>query len=541
MSTKYTMSTKHTKFTITTILIFSLLVPMIPAVLAEDICTQAKNATCDDVAAIDGNQVQKTCSESIFQKYSQTLLDCKAKTEEEMIKLDSQIEDISQKERSAEWYLSKLNLDIRYLNYEIANLNLSISQLESEIKKREEAIRELDQALEHQKSILSEALRQVYEYDLTSYVEVLLGYGSLSDFGSKLMEVDKIQIELRAAMSEIQKAKDKMETEKVAMEKDTEEKSEYKKVQEYSKYSLAIRQDQQEYLLRQLAAAKTPLEREMARIEAELIELKAAMNRIQSYLYGWLGYQPSWTEIFNVVARASQVGVRQSFLLATLQIESGFGYKANSFENRWGTRTVEKIKSKCGEGQLNSLLAIQKEHPHRNILDPTKTPMSYACAMGPGQFLPTTWWRNPGTVSEGGYKFFVATELEKIHPDPWNLLDATVGTAIYMKRWGAGSKTYTSEWKAAMGYLTGDGWTPDYCKWDPTNPGENLINWDNWYDKYFPFGKCNGGVNCNCKYGASINYTTYKWQEVINICGGLDLSCPQMESRLRENFGYVNH
>jgi len=454
------------------VLIFSLLVPMIPAVLAEDICTQAKNATCDNVATINGDQVKKNCDESIFQKYSQTLIDCKNQAEQEEEKLNSQIKDIEQKERSAEWYLSKLNLDVRYLNYEIANLNLSISQLESEIKKREEAITELDQALEHQKSILSEALRQVYEYDLTSYVEVLIGYGSLSDFGSKLMEMDKIQIELRAAMSEIQEAKDKMEKERMAMEKDMEQKVDYKKTQEYSIYSLAVRKDQQEYLLRQLAAAKTPLEREMARIEAELIELRSAMSRIQTYLSMWLiDGKPTWSQIFSAVERASSAtGVRSALLLGVLQIESRFGTGLGTAGNYKKYCSCDNVSCWGSKTHIEILLEICQKYGY----DPNEVPMSKKCALGPAQFIPITWYGYMGLAN------------------PWNLNDAVMGMAKYLARNGAASG---NERGALHVY------------------------------------------NHSWSYVDSVLESADAWQEVINICGGLDLDCPRMRERLEQKFG----
>ena len=39
--------------------------------------------------------------------------------------------------------------------------------------KREKAIKELDDALGQHKAILSEAIRQIYEYNTLSYIEML--------------------------------------------------------------------------------------------------------------------------------------------------------------------------------------------------------------------------------------------------------------------------------------------------------------------------------------------------------------------------------
>jgi len=260
-------------------------------------------------------------------------------------------------------------------------------------------------------------------------------------------------------------------------------------------------------------------------MEVQLMELRSAMGRIQSYLATKLGYTPQMGEIFSAVSYASQIGnVRESFLLAVLQIESKFGFKADSFEKKWGGRTFEKIKEKCGLNQYETLLEIVKYLPGRNLLDKNSTPMSYVCAMGPAQALPTTW---QGYVRK--YKKYFG----KDHPDPWNLKDSLTFMALYLRNWGADKKNYYYEWTAAQGYLTGQSWTPDYCNWNP-NPGEKLANWDSWYDTYCPAYPICTGINNYCRYGADVNYTTYKWQETIEICGGLNLTCPHMEERIKK-------
>lgn len=406
------------RYSIISLIIFSLIVPsfsMVPLVFAENICGEAIKATCTNIAEINVDEVQRRCSDSIFQDFYNKVLKCKSEYEEEKEKLESEIENIEKKERSAEWYLSRLNLDIRYLNYEISNLNLSISQLESEIEKREKAIKELENALSYQKEILTQTLREIYEYDMVTYIAAFIEYDSLSDFGAKLVEMENIQQNLRVAMKEIQNAKEKTEKEKRAMEKDRAEKLEYKKAQEYSRYSLAVKKEQQEYLLGHLVAAKTPLEREMARIEAELIELRVAMEEIQKYLAQWiLEGEVTWSAIFSAVQRASSAtGVRSALLLGVLQIESRFGT---------GLGIPGHYKEYCnwGWGSCNHL-EVLLELCQKYGYDPNNVPMSKRCALGPAQFLPCTWKGYMGLAN------------------PWNLNDAVMAMAKLLARNGATS------------------------------------------------------------------------------------------------------
>jgi len=283
------------------------------------------------------------------------------------------------------------------------------------------------------------------------------------------MEMDRIQTELRTALEEIQNVKEKMEKEKRAMKKDMEEKLEHKKIQEYSRYSLEVKQEQQEYLLLALDEAKTPLEREMARIQAELMELREAMGRIQSYLTGWLlGQRPTWSQIFAAVSSASnRASVDMFTMLAILQVESSFRTTAGSnagspqgnlkrchdyrYDDEPFCSTQKKVFEEiCAELGLN-----------KNIV-----PISPAYAMGPAQFIPTTW---------RGYQ-----RLYSGLRNPWNLNDAVLAMAYKLKRGGI------------RGY----------------NPGG--ASW----------------------YVPKVKSIAAKWKEIYTACGGFNLDCKSLRNYL---------
>ncbi|MCX6736765.1 MAG: lytic murein transglycosylase [Candidatus Parcubacteria bacterium] len=87
-------------------------------------------------------------------------------------------------------------------------------------------------------------------------------------------------------------------------------------------------------------------------------------------------------------------------------------------------------------------------------MDPDTTPIScplkgvpgWGGAMGPGQFMPKTWM---------GYKDKIAVINGKPSANPWDIRDAFTGTALYLANFGAKSKTYNGEWRAAMIYFSG--------------------------------------------------------------------------------------
>jgi membrane-bound lytic murein transglycosylase B len=66
-------------------------------------------------------------------------------------------------------------------------------------------------------------------------------------------------------------------------------------------------------------------------------------------------------------------------------------------------------------------------------------------AMGPAQFIPSTWMTYKGKVKN----------ITGKPADPWNINDAFLASALYLSDCGAKQKNYDGEWKAAMIYFAG--------------------------------------------------------------------------------------
>ena len=101
--------------------------------------------------------------------------------------------------------------------------------------------------------------------------------------------------------------------------------------------------------------------------------------------------------------------------------------------------------------------SITKDVPHfMEIIaalgrDPFATPVScpmsvgWGGAMGPAQFMPTTWAK---------YKDRISAITGK-PSDPWNIRDAFLASGLYLSDYGAKSKEKNGEWRAAMIYFSG--------------------------------------------------------------------------------------
>lgn len=442
-------------------------------ILAQEIdCPRVGSIPCDHIGDFDIEAVKEKCHEAGVLSFSQRVEECQKELTKKKAETAKELQEIKGHEDQTQRTLETINQGVYQLNLEIANLNITINKLEQEIQEKEKKIKELDERLEDYKTTLSLIIRQIYEYDSFTPLEIFFGHSTISEFTQKIGELEKLENGLKNTIEEIKVAKQTLESQRNQLQEKKDQHIEAKKMLDINRKSLLIRRTEQDYLLKKLAQAKTPLESEIVRIEAKLIELRAAMEKIKSYLIKWtLTGNITWSSIFSAVNSASLVtGVRPALLLAVLQREStfgqGLGIPGRSQEycvESWGgnPREYEALKTICA----------------RFGYDPDNVPMSRRCAIGPSQFLPTTWF---------GY--------EKICPgiyNPWNLNHAVLATGCYLKRNGA---TSGNEQGALFAY--------------------NRATW----------------------YANQVLDIASTWQEVIDVCGGLDLNCPKTKEKIESGY-----
>ncbi|MFA5878235.1 MAG: glycoside hydrolase family 3 N-terminal domain-containing protein [Candidatus Staskawiczbacteria bacterium] len=146
--------------------------------------------------------------------------------------------------------------------------------------------------------------------------------------------------------------------------------------------------------------------------------------------------------------------IRPAFLLSIFQEE----LKLEKFDLCYLTnfKTGEGVRASDGKKLAKVMKPDRDIHDFLDITkelgkDPSKTlvtcPMSFGWggAMGPADFIPSTWMR---------YK----DKIEKITgkaADPWNIPDAFLAAGLYLSDSGAKAKTHEGEWNAAMIYFSG--------------------------------------------------------------------------------------
>jgi membrane-bound lytic murein transglycosylase B len=190
----------------------------------------------------------------------------------------------------------------------------------------------------------------------------------------------------------------------------------------------------------------------------EKTDVEKQTSEIRSRIFELIGVAkaPTFGEAVELAKYVEKItGIRPAFLLAILTQESAIGKNVGQCYLT-NDKTGAGVYVKTGESVSKVMSPSRDVVSFKNICsklgrDPYQTlvscPMSYGWggAMGPGQFIPSTWVL---------YEDEIKTALGK-DPNPWEIKDAFLATGIYLKRIGGTE----NEWQAAMRYFSGNSWT----------------------------------------------------------------------------------
>lgn len=180
------------------------------------------------------------------------------------------ITDIAEKLKNIQAELDEATRKLKSIQNEQAQINAQIKQLEEEIKKAEKE-------LKARQVILNKRVRAIYMHGQLSYVEVILGAKSFSDFANRLELLKRIIRSDFSLIQEIQHKKAAIEAKKAEIEKEKlrldQLEAEAQKVQDEVKEKKAEQQRVLDHAKTQQNAAK--------QMEADLI---ARSNEIREII-----------------------------------------------------------------------------------------------------------------------------------------------------------------------------------------------------------------------------------------------------------------
>ncbi|MBI4837393.1 MAG: hypothetical protein HY813_03270 [Candidatus Portnoybacteria bacterium] len=346
------------------------------------------------------------------------------------------------KQRSAESV--SLNRDIAILDDRIAQSELEIKQTELAIKKidvvleaQKQEVANVDEQLGQRKVLLSEYLRTINDYDQKSLPEVLLENQNFSDFFNEIQFLDELQDKIRIGFQEILSLKKRLEGQKAELEQERRQQDDLRTLQQFQQRSRQEQKDKKEDLF-----TKTKGQEFLFSALIKKAYSDSASIKNQLYLLEGVGLRMTLEEAISRAEHASEkTGVRPAYLLAVLKKESLWGMTVGTgfWRTDMNSRDHQAFMAICGKLKLDP-----------NKMSVSRKPVyGWGGAMGPAQFLPSTWLDLESDVAQlTGHN----------PPNPWDIDDSFVAAGLKLAKDGANFGTYDAEWKAAMVYFAGRNW-----------------------------------------------------------------------------------
>jgi len=335
---------------------------------------------------------------------------------------------------------ASITLQIKSTNLQIKNLDSRLSETKSGIEEATAKSREI------QKQI-GEYARMIKKYDDFPLLFIVLTQEKWAGVFDEVERYLQITENFKVLIEEAGKLKAQLDWRAGVLADEQEEAKDLLAIKNLQQQQLAASVKEQNNLLEETKGKESDYQTVLNDRKKKAAEIK---NRLYQLLD--VSTQITFGEAVKIAQWASeQTGVRAAFLLAILTQESNLGKNVGTCnrqgdppEKSWKvvmkpTRDQEPFKQITSELGLN----VDITPVSCPMRDSKGNQMGWGGAMGPAQFIPSTWM---------GYKKKIEAITGKT-ANPWDIRDAFIASAIKLKADGAGTKS--GEWAAAMKYFSG--------------------------------------------------------------------------------------
>ncbi|PIZ87905.1 MAG: hypothetical protein COX91_03040 [Candidatus Nealsonbacteria bacterium CG_4_10_14_0_2_um_filter_39_15] len=334
-----------------------------------------------------------------------------------------------------------------------------IGDLGLQITDTQTSIDETSLKIEESKDKLSSLLRSIYEEDQRSLVEILLAEPDLSSFFDNLVALEALNKKNQELLANIKSLKSYLEGQKQTLDTEKQDLERLVTIQTLQKQESETTQKDKDYYLQLTETQYQKYLQEKGEVEKKAVEVRARIFELIG-----VPEAPTFGEAYEIAKSVERItGVRPALLLAVLTQESNIGknvgqcyltnLKTGAGVNIRMGAAVNNVMKPMGlngrRGDVDDFLKITAELGRKWNETPVSCPIpsvgGYGGAMGPAQFIPTTWMI---------YKDKIA-KITGQAANPWSIKDSFLAAALYLADYGAAKQIYNAEWKAAMIYFSG--------------------------------------------------------------------------------------
>lgn len=346
-----------------------------------------------------------------------------------------------------------LDTQIKKAQAEINQRTASINTLASTINQKSKTIATLESRLEDGRASLAKLLREKSQSDSTSLVVLALAEGSLTEFFTNSDRIDSIDQSLQEKFDELRGVKSKTQTEKEALARQQASQLDAKKEVEAKKSVIDTSKKEKTNLLAATKQDEAAYNQVLKDRQAKAAAIRAALFPLRDAAAINFGDALRYAQ-----AAEKATGVSAALSLAILTQESNLGQNVGqcymtdpATGNGRGKNTGTPFKGVMNPTRdVPPFIALSQAlgfDPATQVVScPIASVGGWGGAMGPAQFIPSTW---------AIYASRIAAARGKAVANPWDPQDAIMAMSFLLSDNGASAGGYTANFNAAARYYAG--------------------------------------------------------------------------------------
>jgi membrane-bound lytic murein transglycosylase B len=364
-----------------------------------------------------------------------------------------QLQSIQGQKNTLQNKIAELQKQQATLQLQIQASNLQISNLESQQSETQTLITQQTTKEQQLDVELAGVLQSINQQDSYPFLYTLVNQSDLSNALDALESYTQVSDSLSGLLTQVTQTKNQLNTQQAQLAQQQSDTGNFLAIQTLQQQQLADSVSQQATLLQQTNGKENDY-------QITLNDTQKQADAIRNRLYELSGVstQVTFGQALQIATTvSSETGVRPAFLLAILTQESDLGKNVGTC-NRSGDPPSKSYKVVMNPARdIPPFLQITQALGINPATTPISCPMhdsqgnqeGWGGAMGPAQFIPSTWV---------GYQDKVSAITGK-PANPWDINDAFLAAGIKLADDGA--TTQSGEWDAAMRYFSG-GTNPKY-------------------------------------------------------------------------------
>lgn len=411
------------------------------------------------------NPVDDFCSSSIAQADAGARAEC-----ENLKSLQTTNTKIKGEKDSIEKEIRDIDNQIQIAQQKIKVQNLIISKLSTDIGVKSKTVTDLQAKIDSNVVSLSSILSKVNKKDDMSIVEVFLSFRHFSDFYTQIDAYSTLNREITTLVNSVRSTKIETEAEKVVLEDRKDRETDAKAAIEEQKRLIDRKKAEKNTLL---TAKKSELgfaQKLLTTQQQKVAQIRAKLFKFQD------GEGIPFGDAYDYAVKASAItGVRPAMVLGILTQESSYDVADSTFGKNVGKCFLRDAVTG------NGVSAIDTSIPRQRVMKPDRIPAfqkltgdlgrdwmntriscwivdydgglptGWGGAMGPAQFIATTWDNGKSSSITNRTAKALGISLA----DPWNPAHAIMASSIFLADLGAGTQRFSDEKNAACQYYSG--------------------------------------------------------------------------------------